>query len=93
MKENSGKITTVKVPWARKGSGFTLLFEAYSMLLIESEMSVKKTANIMGVYPQRIWYIFSYWISKAHKKDKIKDLSKEDFDESSSKKDIAMLQH
>ncbi|MGB5988761.1 MAG: ISL3 family transposase [Marinifilaceae bacterium] len=86
IKENSGKITTVQVPWARKGSGFTLLFEAYSMLLIESEMPVKKAANIMGVYPQRIWNIFSYWISKAHKEDKIKDLSKVGFDETSSKK-------
>ena len=28
------KVNLVQVPWARKGSGFTLLFEAYSMLLI-----------------------------------------------------------
>lgn len=86
IKENSGKTTTVQVPWARKGSGFTLLFEAYSMLLMESEIPVKKVANIMGVYPQMIWNIFSYWISKAHNEDKIKDLSKVGFDETSSKK-------
>jgi len=49
------KVTaTVPVPWARSGSGFTLLFEAFSMLLIESEMPVSKVAQIMDVYPQRL---------------------------------------
>ncbi|MDR2764157.1 MAG: hypothetical protein LBB90_03910 [Tannerella sp.] len=30
----SGKVTQVQVPWAQEGSSFTLLFEAYAMLLI-----------------------------------------------------------
>jgi hypothetical protein len=30
------KVETIEVPWARPGSGFTLMFEAYSMLLIEN---------------------------------------------------------
>jgi|SRR5690625_1769166 len=38
IKTTSGKGRQVTVPWSRKGSGFTMLFEAYSMLLIESEM-------------------------------------------------------
>ena len=42
IKQDNGKVKTVPVPWARKHSGFTLLFEAYSMLLIENEMLVKK---------------------------------------------------
>jgi transposase len=28
----TGEVVTVQVPWARAGSGFTLLFEAFSML-------------------------------------------------------------
>lgn len=59
------KVVNVEVPWARPGSGFTLLFEAFSMLLIESEMPVNKAADIVGVYAQRLWTIFNYWISKA----------------------------
>ena len=31
----NGKVINVEVPWARAGSGFTLLFEAFAMLLIE----------------------------------------------------------
>lgn len=35
IKDKQGKVKQVPVPWARKGSGFTLLFEAYAMTLIE----------------------------------------------------------
>ena len=34
IKQKDGKVKTVQVPWARPGSGFTLLFEAFAMLLI-----------------------------------------------------------
>jgi transposase len=54
---SDGKVATVEVPWARPGSGFTLLFEAFSILKIESEMPVSKTADVMGVFPQRLWTI------------------------------------
>ena len=32
--QKDGKLITQQVPWARAGSGFTLLFEAFAMLLI-----------------------------------------------------------
>lgn len=86
VKQLDGKIQTQPVPWARKGSGFTLLFEAFSMLLIENEMPVNKAAKIVKVYPNRLWNVFNYWISKAHNKDKIEDLDKIGFDETSVKK-------
>jgi transposase len=34
LMDAKGKVYQIEVPWARSGSGFTLLFEAYSMLLI-----------------------------------------------------------
>ena len=39
VEHSDGKVRQVSVPWARPGSGFTLLFEAFAMLLIKSEMS------------------------------------------------------
>lgn len=81
-----GKTETVKVPWARPGSGFTLMFEAYSMLLIESEMPVAKAADIMDVYPQRLWNMFSYWINKAHMAADHSGVEILGVDETSSKK-------
>jgi transposase len=86
VKQADGQVITQQVPWARAGSGFTLLFEAFSMFLIECEMPVSKVAKTMDVYSQRIWTVFSYWISKAHKVDKIEDLTQLGFDETSSRK-------
>lgn len=86
VKMGPGKVALQQVPWARKGSGFTLLFEAYAMLLIESEMPVSRVAEILGCYPQRIWNIFGYWISLAHSRDRIKELINVGFDETSTRK-------
>ena len=76
VKQADGKIKTIEVPWARKSSGFTLLFEAFTMLLIENEMPVNKAAKVLQVYPNRLWNIFNYWISIAHNEDKIEELDK-----------------
>ena len=86
VKQSDGKIKTYPVPWARQGSGFTLLFEAFAMLLIENEMPVNKAAKITKVYPNRLWNIFNYWVSKAHTEDTIDNLEKIGFDETSIKK-------
>jgi transposase len=75
-----------QVLWTRSGSGFTLLFEAFTMLLIQSEMPVYKAAKLVKVYPHRIWNIFHFWISKMHSEDEINDLTCLDFDETSSKR-------
>jgi transposase len=82
----SGKVHRVQVPWAREGSGFTLLFEAYSMLLIESEMPVNKAADCLDVYPKRLWTIFNYWIQKTVKTDDLSSVCEIGIDETSSKK-------
>jgi len=86
VKQKDGKVQIQQVPWARSQSGFTLLFEAYSMLLIENEMPVSKAAQTMAVYPKRIWNVFNYWISKAHTEDKVEDVRQIGFDETSTKK-------
>lgn len=82
----AGKAETAAVPWARAGSGFTLLFEAFSMLLIESEMPVSKAAAIMDVYPQRLWNIFNHWVGKAFAADRQDQVSVLGIDETSTKK-------
>lgn len=86
VKQKDGKIKTQEVPWARPQSGFTLLFEAFSMLLIENEMPINKAAHVLSVNPNRIWNVFNYWISKAHNADEIEELDKIGFDETSVKK-------
>jgi transposase len=82
----TGKVKQVKVPWSRANSGFTLLFEAFAMALIEREMPVNKVAEILQVYPKRVWTIFNYWISIAYSEDEQREVTVLGIDETSSKK-------
>lgn len=86
IRTSSGQVLTVAVPWARAGSGFTLLCEAFAMALIERGMPVSRVAQMLGVYGQRIWTVFSYWIAKAHQADKVASVTRLGVDETSSKK-------
>jgi len=86
IKTESGNVKTVTVPWARPGSGFTLLFEAFSMLLIEQEMPVNKVAETTRLTAPRIWRIFNYWIKQAVSKDTVSEVKQIGIDETSSRK-------
>ena len=84
--DSTGKVKTVVVPWAREGSGFTLLLEALMMSLIESEMPVSRVAQLLGVNAPRVWVVFNYWISRALRDDCCKSLTRLGVDETSSKR-------
>lgn len=86
IKNGEHAISQVQVPWARENSGFTLLFEAYAMLLIESEMSVSKVSQCVKVTAPRIWRVFNYWIKRALAKDRLDGVARIGLDETSSKK-------
>lgn len=83
---SDGKVATVGVPWARPGSGFTLMFEAFALALIEREMPVNRVAEILGVNPQRVWTMFNHWIEKARKADDPSQITRLGVDETSNKK-------
>jgi transposase len=86
IKTKEGKIRQIDVPWARKQSGFTLLFEAVAMSLIENEMPVNKVARLLGEHPNRVWRIFNYWIKLAYQKDDVSQVTQLGFDETSRRK-------
>lgn len=65
IKTGEHEIVMVDIPWARKNSGFTLLFEAYSMLLIEREMPVSSVSRTLHETAPRIWRVFNHWVRKA----------------------------
>ena len=86
IKAKDGKVKLIEVPWARPGCGFTLLFEAYVMALIESEMPVNKIGELINENAHRLWTIFNYWISRAYSADQPKTPKKLGLDETSKKK-------
>lgn len=83
---SDGQIKLVEMPWARPGSGFTLLFEAYAMALIESEMPINKVGKLLNEDAHRIWTIFNHWIGKAYVADAPSVPKTLGIDETSSKK-------
>ena len=86
IKQKDGKVKTVQVPWARQGSGFTLLFEAFAMLLIEYEMPINKVGSTIRVEPHRVWRVFNHWVEKGVKKDNLSTVTQIGIDDTSSKK-------
>lgn len=83
---SDGKVRMVQVPWARPESGFTLLFEAYTMKLIESEMPVSSVAKRTQVTAPRIWRVFHHWVSKARAGVDLSGVRRIGIDETSSRK-------
>jgi transposase len=83
---SKNKVEMIQVPWARAGSGFTLMFEAFGMLLIESEMPVKRASKVIKIHDTRLWRIFKFWVAKASLIDNQSDVINLGIDETSVKK-------
>jgi transposase len=56
----------VNVPWARPGSGFTLLFEML-VLQLSREMSVAGVAEVTAEHANRIWRILGHYVERARR--------------------------
>ncbi|WP_121567286.1 helix-turn-helix domain-containing protein [Petrotoga sp. Shatin.DS.tank11.9.2.9.3] len=54
---------TVEVPWARKNSGFTLLFEVF-ILELYNHMTVAEIAKKYNTTQNRFWRILDFYVSK-----------------------------
>lgn len=83
---SDGKIRMVDVPWSRKNSGFTLLFEALTMKLIESEMSVSSVSKTVKETATRIWRVFRHWVGKACEDMSLAKVRRIGVDETSSRR-------
>lgn len=57
-------VKRVAVPWARPGSGFTLLFEALVMALV-CAMPVKAVARLVGEHDTRLWRVIHHYVEVA----------------------------
>jgi transposase len=54
----------VAVPWARDGSGFTLLFEAY-VILMAQQMPVLNVGQLVGEHDTRLWRVLHHYVDSA----------------------------
>ena len=67
-----GKTTQVSVPWAREGSGFTLLFEALALTMCQG-LPVRQAAQMLRVRDKQLWGRIEHYVTEARRKQ---DMSK-----------------
>ena len=75
----------VEVPWARSGSGFTLLFESL-LLAFCREIPIAKVATMVNVHDTRLWRMLHHYVDKARSKVDFSKVSRVGMDETSSKR-------
>jgi transposase len=57
-------VKQVSPPWARAGSGFTLLFEAFLLSMVKA-MPVANVAEIVDEHDTRLWRVLDHYVSQA----------------------------
>ena len=78
-------IKVVNVPWARPGSGFTLLFEALIMTLA-AQMPVQALARIVKEYDTRLWRVLDHYVAAARAKADFSAVRQVGVDETASRR-------
>jgi len=78
-------VKQVQVPWARAGSGFTLLFEALVMTMAR-DMPVNVMARLFSVTDTRLWRVINAYVELARAKEDFSDVKRIGIDETSVKK-------
>jgi transposase len=73
------------VPWAREGSGFTLLFEAFIIKLAE-KMPINSISRLVGEQDTRLWRIVRRHVEERYPELDFSDVTKVGFDETSQKR-------
>ena len=58
-------IKTVAVPWSRPGSGFTLLMEAFILVLVQGGMTAAQAARLIDEHDTRLWRVLQHYVEKA----------------------------
>lgn len=81
----SGAVLTVQVPWAVKNSGFTLLMEAY-LLMMAKVLPIREIERQTGVSDDRIWHLINSRVDEAWEEASWEGLERLGVDETSTRK-------
>lgn len=80
-----GKTSQVPVPWARAGSGFTQLFEAFALSLCK-ELPVAQAAQLLRVDSKALWRRIEHFVAAAREQDDMSAVRHIGIDETSIRK-------
>jgi transposase len=79
-------VKTVEVPWARPGSGFTLLMEAFILVLVQSGMTASQAARLIGEHDTRVWRVLRQYVDEAREREDHSAVTAIGVDETSRKR-------
>jgi transposase len=78
-------VKQVSVPWARAGSGFTLLFEALIMAMVAA-MPVAVVERMINEWDTRIWRVIHHYVDEARGRADFSEVTRVAFDETASRR-------
>ena len=78
-------IKKIGVPWARTGSGFTLLFEALVMAMIPA-LPVNAIARQVGEHDTRLWRVVHHYVDQALANTDTEDVTRVAIDETAGRR-------
>jgi len=78
-------VKLIQTPWARSGSGFTLLFDARVMMLAK-DMPVKAIARLVGEHDTCLWRVLHHYTEEARSRLDMSEVQEVGMDETSSKR-------
>lgn len=76
-------VKTITVPWARPGSGFTLLFEALLMVMV-SAMPIAAVARMVGEHDTRLWRVVHHYVDEARARVDASEVTRVAIDETAA---------
>jgi len=77
-------VKTISVPWARKGSGFTLLFEGWVVELAK-HLPVATIAGMVDEHDTRLWRFIKHYVDEARSREDYSNVTAIGIDETSKK--------
>jgi len=91
VQTEDGRTVLVDVPWAKAGSSFTLLFEAFSMLLVAEGMSLSAAGRFVGLDGRIIGRVIQREVEQALEEQDLEQVEQLGLDETSSRKGHSYL--
>jgi transposase len=79
-------VKTVDVPWARPGTGFTLLMEAFILVLVQNGMTAAQAARLVDEHDTRLWRVLRHYVDEARDRQDLSQVTVIGVDETSRSK-------
>lgn len=80
-----GHVHVLEVPWARKGSGYTLLLEGMVLELAKG-MPMAQVAGIVGLADKKLWRIVDWYVRRAVDQQNLSGVRRIGIDETSRRR-------